>query len=286
MKIGTLNTPSGNDPGMVWWSRAFFILLVAVTLASLAIPGTATARYVVEPVTEEYPGEMYDLDEITFWNLPLRVMLVHCMLMVMPACLCPCELLYLFTILVPLGFRRVTKHTVLDDDFRLDLYRRIAVNPGAGTAELRELTGASRGQLRYHLDMLIREGKVATVDYRNRARHFVRSQRHTDLEQRILANLRDETPGTILAHHLRNPGSTRNDITEWLGLSGPTVIWQMQQFEAEGIVTADREERATRYRLTEDTQEFLNRYTGDPSIARHPSARWDLPVRRHEVLSG
>ncbi len=270
---------------MVRWSR-ITILFVAATLTALVIPGTTTARYVVEPMTEEYTGEMHDFEEITFWDLPPRVMLLHCMLTVLPACFFPGELLYLLSILLPLGFRRVTRRTVLDDDFRLDLYRQITIHPGASTRELRELTGASRGRLRYHLDVLIREGKVAAVDYRNRARHFARNQRYTALEKRIIANLRDETPGAILAHLLRSPGATRNEIAERLGLAGPTVSWQMQQFEDEGIVTVDREERTFRYRLSTGAREFLNKHQDLPRPVGHRGTPWwFLPTQGREVPS-
>jgi predicted transcriptional regulator len=146
---------------MTLWSRIFPVLLVAVTLAVFALPGTATARYVVEPVTEEYTGEWHDFEEITFWDLPLRVMIVHFLLMVLPGIPYMGELFYALSLLLPFGFRRVMRHNILDDDFRRDLYRQITANPGIGTTELQELTGASRGRLRYHLDMLIREGKVA-----------------------------------------------------------------------------------------------------------------------------
>ncbi|WP_292394976.1 hypothetical protein [Methanoculleus sp. UBA303] len=54
---------------MVRWSRISSILLAAVVLAGIALPGTAAARYTVEPVTEEYTGEWHDFEENTFWDL-------------------------------------------------------------------------------------------------------------------------------------------------------------------------------------------------------------------------
>ena len=66
----------------------------------------------------------------------------------------------------------------LDDDLRRDLYRQITANPGIGTTKLGS-DGCITRRLRYHLDMLIREGKVAAVSYRNRARHFAGNQRYT-----------------------------------------------------------------------------------------------------------
>jgi len=129
---------------MVRWS-GITILFVAVTLAALLLPGTATANYVVNPMTTEYPSEAKDVEENTFQDLPLRVMLLYCMLVVLPACFYPGELFYLLSILLPFGFRRVMRHNVLDDDFRRDLYRRITDRPGTSTRELGELTGASRG---------------------------------------------------------------------------------------------------------------------------------------------
>jgi len=111
---------------------------------------------VVEPVTEEYTGEWHDFEEITFWDLPPRVMILHFLLTVLPGVPYMGELFYALSLLVAsLGFRRVMRHNVLDDDFRLDLYRQIAANPGAGAGELGKLTGASRGRLRYHLTTLL-----------------------------------------------------------------------------------------------------------------------------------
>ena len=271
---------------MAQWSRVFSFLLVAATLAALVLPGTATARYVVEPVTEEYTGEMHDLEENTFWDLPPREMLLYFLLTVLPGLPSMGELFYALSLLLPLGFRRVMRHNVLNDDFRHDLYRQITIHPGASTQELRELTGASRGRLRYHLDMLIRESKVAAVDYRNRFRHFARNQRYTDLEKRILANLRDETPGAILAHLLKSPGATRNDIAEDLGISGPTVSQHMQQFEAEGIVIIDREERTFCYRLSRGAREVLNEHQDLPlPVGHRGTPGWFLPARSREVPS-
>lgn len=271
---------------MVRWSRIFSILLAAVALAGLALPGTATAGYTVEPVTEEYPGEMHDFEENTFWDLPPRVMLLNFMLLVLPACFFPGELLYILSVLLPFGFRQVTRRTVLDDDFRLDLYRQIAANPGVGTGELSESTGASRGRLRYHLDTLIREGKVAAVDYRSRTGLFARKQRYTDLEQRILISLREEPSRAVLRCLLGSPDMIRNDVAERLGLSGPTISRHMQEFEAEGIVTAERDGRFVRYRISGGAREFLNRYTGDLPVSRHPGTGSYPTAKGHEVLSG
>ena len=271
---------------MTLWSRIFPVLLVAVTLAVFALPGTATARYVVEPVTEEYTGEWHDFEEIAFRDLPLQVMIVHFLLTVLPGIPYMGELFYALSLLLPFGFRRVMRHNILDDDFRRDLYRQITANPGIGTTELQELTGASRGRLRYHLDMLIREGKVAAVNYRNRSRHFARNQRYTALEKCILASLRDETPAAILARLSRPPGATRNDITEDLGLSGSTVSQHMQQFEAEGIIVRDQEEKPFRYRLSEGAREFFNRYMGDISIPIYPGTEGYPTARGHKLLSG
>ncbi|NLN09103.1 MAG: winged helix-turn-helix transcriptional regulator [Methanoculleus thermophilus] len=274
---------------MVRWNRIFSILLVAVTLAGIALPGTATAGYAVESGLEKFSGEMHDFEEITFWDLLPRVRLLHITLMILPACFFPGELLYTLCILLPFGFRRVTGRTILDDDFRLDLYQEIAANPGVGARVLGKMVGVSRGRLRYHLDMLIREGKVAAVAYRNRTGYFARSQRHTDLQQRLLIALREETLRTILGHLLESPDTTRNDVAERLGLSGPTVSHHMQELEVDGIVAAERDGRFVRYRLSEGVREFLSRHPGDlpPRASRHGG----LPHRKDtarspEVLSG
>ncbi|WOX55959.1 winged helix-turn-helix transcriptional regulator [Methanoculleus palmolei] len=271
---------------MVQWSRLFTVLLVAVTLAALVLPGTAAARYVVEPVTEEYAGEWHNFEEITFWDLPPRVMALYFLLTVLPGLPYAGELFYALSFLAPLGFRRITNRTVLDDDFRNDLYRQIASHPGADFRELRRLTGASRGRLRYHLNTLVREGKVAAVDYRNRAGHFVRNRAYTDLEQRILISLRDETSRAVLANLLKFPGALRSEIVERLGLSSPSISRQMQQFKAEGIVAAERDGRFIRYRLSEGARDLLNRHVEDLPLPQQPATKGYPVAPDREVSSG
>jgi predicted transcriptional regulator len=269
---------------MARWSRISSILLVAVILAAFLLPGTATAHYVVEPATGEYTDGWHGFEAIAFWDLPSRVMIIYFLLMVLPGISYVGEHIYMLSLLLLLGFRRVMRHNILDDDFRHDLYRQITTNPGAGTTELRELTGASRGRLRYHLNMLIREGKVAAVDYRSHFRHFARNQRYTALEKRTLASLRDETPGAILAHLLRSPGATQSDIADDLGLAAPTVSLHMQQFEAEGIVAVDREERPFRYRLSAGARKVLNEHQALPRPAsRRPGLESYIDARGREA---
>ena len=272
---------------MVQWSRLSVVLLIAVTLAALVLPGTATARYGVEPMTEEYTGEWHDPEAITFWDLTPREMALYFLLTVLPGLPYAGELFYALSFLAPLGFRRITNRTVLNDDFRNDLYRQIAANPGAGARELRRLTGASRGRLRYHLNTLVKEGKVAAVDYRNRAGHFARNQRYTDLEQRILISLREKPVGAILRCLLRAPDPTQSDLAERLELSGPTIARQMQELETEGIVAAERDGRFIRYRLSEGARDLLNRHMEDlPLLLRQPVTEGYPVALDREVSSG
>ncbi len=270
---------------MVRWSRIFSILLVAVTIAGLVLPATATAGYEVK-AAGDYTDEMKDPKENTFQNLPPQVMISHFMLMVLPACFFPGELIYLLSILLPFGFRQVTKRTVLDDDFRLDLYRQIIAHPGAGPEELGELAGVSRGRLRYHLTMLVREGKVVALEYRNHTGYFARNQRYTDLEQHILICLRDEPSRAILEFLLGSPDTTRGDLAEQIGLSYPAVSRQMQELEAKGIVIAERDGRFVRSRLSEGAREFLTRHPEDLPISEHPDTESQPATGGPEATSG
>lgn len=271
---------------MVRWSRISSILLVAVALVGLILPVTATAGYISEPATEEYTDGLYDFEENTPLNLPPRVMLLYFLLTVLPGIPYMGELFYTLSLLASLGFRRITKRTVLDDDFRSDLYRRIVANPGVGAAELGELTGVSRGRLRYHLDTLIREGKVAAVEYRSHTGHFARNQRYTDLQQHILISLRENPVGVILGCLLGSPGTTQSDLAERLGITGPTISRQMQELKAEGIITAERDGRFVRYRLSDDVREFFDEYMGDLPLPRHPGTESYPTARGQEILSG
>jgi predicted transcriptional regulator len=257
-----------------------------VTIAALVLPATATAGYITKPATEDYSNELYDFEEDAFLDQPPQVMISYIMLMLLPACFFPGEILYLLSTLVPLGFRRVTKRTILDDGFRFDLYRQIAAHPGTGPDELGELTGVSRGRIRYHLAMLIREGKVAALEYRNRTGHFARNQRHTDLEQHILICLQDEPSRAKLEFLLRSPDTTRSNLAEQFGLSGPAVSRQMQELEAKGIVVTERDGRFVRYGLSESAREFLNRHPEDLLTSGHPDTEGQPSARGPEVLSG
>ncbi|WP_292518762.1 DNA-binding protein [Methanoculleus sp.] len=250
---------------------------------------TVTAGYEIEPgkyssEVHDLTGERYDFEKNILWDLPLWAVLPYVMLTFFPVCFFPGEFVYF--LFLTFGYRRVTQRTILDDDLRRDLYRQIAAYPGIETGELNELTGVSRSRLRYHLAMLAREGKVATVCHRGRYGHFARNQRHTAFEQRIQIVLREEISQVMLGRLLESMEVDRNDLSERLGISGRIASDRMREFKGDGIVVTERDGRFVRYRLSEAAREFFDRHPEALRLPGHPGTESYPAEMGREISSG
>ena len=80
----------------------------------------------------------------------------------------------------------------------------------------------------------------------------------SEYNQRVLHHLKNDTSKKILEVLIKNPNASRKDISDVVGVSGPSVSWYMKQLCADDIVSASRAGWQVRYRLNSEAAESLH----------------------------
>jgi len=196
----------------------------------------------------------HDPVPISFWQLPLWVMILHVTAM-------PIEMLASLKTLTYLGYKRIFGCNVLDQEARSKIYNHIKENPGVHYSAIADETGINRGTLRYHLKILQMWDKVHVFHSTGYTRYFENNMKFDEYDQRVLHHLKNDTSKKILEELVENPDVSRKDISLAVGVSGPSVSWYMKQLCADDIVSTSREGRHVRYRLNSEAAESLHNCT-------------------------
>jgi predicted transcriptional regulator len=156
-----------------------------------------------------------------------------------------------------LGFRRIERKNVLDHDERNYLYQNIEEHPGVDLTRLVQMLGLNKETARYHIKMLSLNGKISGLIKQGIARYFPTRQDISEYEKTVIHYLWIGTTKRILLLLLDSPGLTRQAIAENLGISGPSVTWQMQRLAEDGLVEIRSVGKFVMYFLTKDGVETL-----------------------------
>jgi predicted transcriptional regulator len=156
-----------------------------------------------------------------------------------------------------LGFRRVERKNILDHDERNNLYQNIEEYPGVDLTRLVNMLGLNKETARYHIKMLSLNGKISGLIKQGIARYFPTREGISEYEKIVIHYLWIGTTKRILLLLLDSPGLTRQAIAENLGITGPSVTWQMQRLAEDGLVEIRNVGKFVMYFLTKDGVETL-----------------------------
>ena len=120
------------------------------------------------------------------------------------------------------------------------------------------------GTLRYHLNVLRLTHKITLSGDAASVRFYENNGTYSATEQHVLKHLRNETTRQILATLLDRPAATRQDIAEAVGVTGPSVSWNMKLLEEDRIVIPRREGRLTAYEIPAPVAGYLSRQIRTP----------------------
>jgi predicted transcriptional regulator len=235
-------------------------LLVLAGVASL--PGLSHHGYVVTPATDADSEGQTGADpvHVTFWELPLRLMVISVILSFSPLLLYPVELFFVFQGIAVLGYRKITAGNVLGSPKRSLIYETIKVNPGIYFNALSRETGLNRGSLRYHLALMRITGMISVLTTETDIRYFENSGKFSETEQKVLKFLRNDKERAIFEYLINNPSTTRGDLERILGISGATVTWHTNRLCDAGILTVARSGKTARYLIDPDARKYLEKY--------------------------
>lgn len=238
----------------------FPVMAAALLLLVLGMPVVSAQEYVVRsgydsPVTADADARVPV--SVSFWALPFWLMLAQLIFF-------PPEILLAFKLWASLGIRRVSGGNVLDQDVRARIYEYIRMNPGIHLRGLSSEMQVKLGTLRYHLNILQHNHKIAVSGDNATVRFYENSGTYSAEEQMIHKHLRNETTKKILEVLLDRPMATRQDIADAVGISGPSVSWHMKRLEEDSLVIARREGRMTSYGIPGPVAGYLNRQIRTP----------------------
>jgi predicted transcriptional regulator len=233
--------------------NTFAILL----LFSLILSGSSAVSdgYIIVESGYDHPipegAERHDPVPISFWQLPLWIMILHIMVM-------PVETLAPLKTLTYFGCKRIFGYNVLDHEVRLKIYDYIRKNPGVHYSDIANETNINRGTLRYHLMMLKKQNRVTPYKTRGRIHYFLNESTYGEKEKVALAALKNEKHRRIISEILNSEQITHEKLAERIGVSAPTINWHIRHLKEEGIVRADTDGRYTAYRIDRGYVELMH----------------------------
>ncbi len=234
----------------------FLVLIAPIPVVALPNDGI-----VISPGYDAVlPDPPDKVDKISFLDLSPRAMLLFTLVSLSPVLVFPVELLLAVKVMVLLGIRRLTKTRILDHESRMEIYEKIREKPGMSISQMVLLSDMNRGTLKYHLSVLEKSGKVTHLTLHGDSLFFENSGKFSELEKRIVRNLKSESKVKIFGYLLKFPMASRMDLANVLNVSGPTVSWHMRHLCNEKIFFEIREGKEVKYNVNPDAIPYIQKY--------------------------
>lgn len=243
-------------------------LLIILLLAFSILTSGAGAEiieikggYVVESVTPGMEtGTPFETVAIEFWELPPWIMMQFIFLSVSSYIGFPVEFALYVKMYVFLGFRKISRKTVLSNESRSRIYSCIRENPGIIFSDLVRETGINRGNVAYHLNILKTSEMISAFENSGNAVYFENSGVYSGTEKTVLKHIRNDKDRLILRSFLEKPSLTRKDIGELLGSAPSTVGWRMKRLSDDELVRVRKSGKNVQYEINPDICQYLEKY--------------------------
>ncbi|MDG6902517.1 MAG: winged helix-turn-helix transcriptional regulator [Nitrososphaerota archaeon] len=131
----------------------------------------------------------------------------------------------------------------------------ITAHPGVHLRKVCRDLGLGIGDVQYHIDRLERDGAV-TSSRRGLYRRFYPGGLFGEKEGVILSVLSQTTPRELILHLIQKPGSSQEHLAATLGLSPPTISWNLKKLVQLGLVEKGHAGRYSSYRVRGDEAEI------------------------------
>jgi predicted transcriptional regulator len=151
------------------------------------------------------------------------MMIIELALFLSPAFILPAEILYSLFLVSCLGFRQVTRQTILDNEQRRVLYTIIRDTPGICFSALRERAGLNAGTARYHLGLLTVHGMVACHSHHGSRHYYVGNEDYGRMEAVLLTYLHTENARLILDLLSRDDDLSHQDLMAATGTTSSSI---------------------------------------------------------------
>lgn len=243
------------------------IFILALLIAIIPAAGAVeTGGYVVQPAYGIYPeySELYFTPRsantvllnnpiptpINLTDLPPWVLVILGIAAVTPGIVYASK--YLSAANLPLigGFKRISRKNIFENASREMIFRCVKENPGIRLADLERSTGFSCKNLIYHLNILSIFGTVTSDECKNTTGYFENSGKFSREERTMMMHLNHPSDRKIVETILHHPGISRHEISNHVGISGPSVSWHMHFLLHDCIIEQKKEGNIARHYIT------------------------------------
>jgi predicted transcriptional regulator len=133
----------------------------------------------------------------------------------------------------------------------------IRENPGCHLRKIKDELDLAMGTVQYHLDRLEKAGKI-TSQKQSLHKYFFLVGAFEENEKRILEALSDETAREVLMFIIEQKEyPSQSEISKHIGISSPSISWQIKRLEDYRIIDAIKEGKFKRYKLHGDSKQFV-----------------------------
>ncbi len=147
--------------------------------------------------------------------------------------------------------------TELDIKIRRDIYSYIKANPGLHLRALQRTLKLSLGNLRYHLDYLVKQ-EILVVNFDGYRKTFFTAHEKFKWDRGVLALLRQRVPREIIIFLIEQPlKSSFSEIQTKIKISKSSLSFQLKKLVNNNIIKIERSKGRNYYFIPEEDKERI-----------------------------
>lgn len=212
-----------------------FIIFIFLTLL---IPIACATNYSVRPSINKEPGvsaddeKIQELDPLPYW--------VYLLLWVFPQLIAmSVEALLSIKVFLYLGYTKIKRKNILDNNIRLTIYNFIKEHPGVYLRELVKKTDLKKGTVEYHLKIMKTQNMIVSHKANGKVHYFLNNRTYDKKDQAINAILKNDMLRMILLEILSKQYINNKTLAEKMGVSAATISYHIGHLKEEGIIRYD-----------------------------------------------
>jgi predicted transcriptional regulator len=135
--------------------------------------------------------------------------------------------------------------------------RYVVEHPGCYLRQIHKALVVSMGTTQYHLRLLEKEGRIISRK-RGFHRYYFPPGIFQENEKNLLEVLSNETAREVLILVIEARNPTQSQIADKIGMSAPSVSWQLHRLTESQVITEVREGKYKRYQLRGDPRALIS----------------------------
>ena len=136
------------------------------------------------------------------------------------------------------------------------ILRFIEENPSCHLRKIKKELDLAMGTVQYHLDRMEKAGRI-TSQKQGLHKHYFLVGAFEENEKQLLEVLSNETTREILMFIIEQKYPSQSEISKHIGISSPSVSWQIKRLQDLRVIEEIKEGRFKRYKLRGDSKQFV-----------------------------